>query len=168
MKERRISIRISEEDFTKIRGLRNGKSMTEFFRELIIEKVKASRGEAQSFNEMIRKIDSSDISKLVESVEQVKTKVDELMPQVWGQVKEIKKLVWEEKEGKPEGVSAIDYLNVIHKMGQETHKKVKDLSAKESGPDNFSKEIIEKLRQQDVNFAHYISQILTEIQNLKR
>lgn len=165
MKERRISIRVSEEDWKKIKGLAGGRSITVLFNELIRKEVQQMKGEAQAYHEMIRKIDSSDISKMSENLDEIKAKIDEIGPLIWG---EIRPLVWKEKEGKPEGNSAVEYLDVIHKMGLETYKKVKDLSGKESGSDNSGKEIIEKLRQQDVTFAHYVSQILTEIQNLKR
>lgn len=155
-----VTVKLNDADLRKLRELKGDIAASTFLRDLIKKeygRAEESIETTSKFLDTIRKADLSKLAEMAETVEHVKVKVDEMKP-----------LVWEEKEGKEEGLRAIDYLNVIHKMGQETFKKVKDLSIKESGPDNSGKEIIEKLRQQDVNFAHYISQILTEIQNLKR
>lgn len=70
-KTKRLSLRLSESDFQKIEGMRNGKTLTQFFRDLVRAAVANEREEAESFLKLLEKIDSSDLSKIAEKVERI-------------------------------------------------------------------------------------------------
>jgi len=75
-KERRISLRISEADFRKVEAMRNGRTLTQFFTGLIQQAVEKDRQEAESFLELLKKIDSSDLSKISMKLDAILKKIE--------------------------------------------------------------------------------------------
>jgi hypothetical protein len=70
-KTRRISLRIPESDFQKIESMLKGRTMTKFFVDLVKLALEKERDDANNFLQLMRKLDSSDLSKLVEKVERI-------------------------------------------------------------------------------------------------
>ena len=64
-----ISFRITETDFKKILAMKNGKSITNFFTELLKQAFEKERQEAITFLELIKKIDNSDLSKISQKLD---------------------------------------------------------------------------------------------------
>lgn len=76
-KTKHINFKISETDFRKITPLMRGKTMGQFFRELIQKAVKDERAEAESFLKLIEKLDRSDLSKIAEKLDMLLQKMNE-------------------------------------------------------------------------------------------
>lgn len=70
-KTRFIGFKISENDFQKIEAMRNGKTLTQFFKDLVKTAIENEKAEANSFLKLLEKIDSSDLSKIAEKVERI-------------------------------------------------------------------------------------------------
>lgn len=77
-KSRFIGLRISENDYRKIEAMRNGKSITDFFRELITFAVEKDKQEASEFIELLKKIEATDLSKIIERLNGIERRLDEL------------------------------------------------------------------------------------------
>ena len=69
---RRISLRFSEAEYTQIKSMRKGKTVTDFFKELLHNAVHNDKVEANSFLELLKKLDSTDLSKLISNVQELK------------------------------------------------------------------------------------------------
>lgn len=81
---RKITLRISETDFKKIEVMKNGGTMSQFFRDLIRGAVANERAEAESFLKLLEKIDSSDLSKIAEKVERIEV-VEKYLKRIFGE-----------------------------------------------------------------------------------
>lgn len=70
-KTRYVGLRIPESDFKKIETMLKGKTLTQFFKDLVKLAIEKEREDANSFLQLMQKIDSSDLSRLAEKVERI-------------------------------------------------------------------------------------------------
>jgi tetrahydromethanopterin S-methyltransferase subunit G len=75
-KTRHINFKVAEVDFRRIQALKNGQSTTQFFTELIRKTVEGEREEGENFLNLMRKLDSSDLSKIAEKTDVILKKLD--------------------------------------------------------------------------------------------
>lgn len=83
-KTKRINLRISETDFRKIEAMRNGRTITQFFKDLVRDAIANERAETESFLKLLEKIDSSDLSKIAEKVERIEV-VEKYLKRIFGE-----------------------------------------------------------------------------------
>lgn len=81
---RKITLRVSETDFRKIEAMRNGRTITQFFRDLVRAAVANERAEAESFLKLLEKINNSDLSKIVEKVERIEL-IEKYLKRIFGE-----------------------------------------------------------------------------------
>lgn len=79
-----IGLRISETDFRKIEAMRNGRTITQFFKDLVRAAVANERAEAESFLKLLEKINNSDLSKIAEKVERIEL-VEKYLKRIYGE-----------------------------------------------------------------------------------
>jgi hypothetical protein len=70
-KARRISLRIPESEYQKIKAMLNGRTMTKFFVDLIKLAVEKERDDANSFLQLMQKLGNSDLSKTSDKLDTV-------------------------------------------------------------------------------------------------
>lgn len=74
---RRVCIRFSETDFRKIEAMRGDKTLTAFFHGLIKVAAEKEKQEASSFLELVKRLDSLDLSKVARAVERIEQKISD-------------------------------------------------------------------------------------------
>jgi len=74
-KTRHINFKVSETDFKRIQALKNGRTTTQFFTEFVRKAVEGEREEGETFLSLMRKLDSSDLSKIAEKTDVILQKL---------------------------------------------------------------------------------------------
>lgn len=72
----RVSLRLSVDEYRQVKSMLQGRNISDFFRSLIKDAVEHERREANSFLELLKKIDASDLSKLVQKVDVLAGKIE--------------------------------------------------------------------------------------------
>jgi hypothetical protein len=79
-KTRHINLRIPEDDFKGIEAMLSGKTLTQFFRDLVKLALEKEREDANSFLQLMQKIDASDLSKINEKLDKAMETLELLKP----------------------------------------------------------------------------------------